>query len=543
MLLVNDKGELTHLEVLVFGAAHVGKTALINSFLNSSQPSPNYDPTIEEQHCFYYNKIVLSIQDVGGHPFYSAIWSSAILAADAFLLVYDVGEKRSFDLIWPLYKQIIQLKLTRNVPILLVGNMVDTIVNTRQRQVSSEKAQNFAKILNIPSLETTAKAPHSVSHCFKTLIELAKKTTINLVKEDLVELSYSRRNDVNNLNQSKSVPLLSTTLSSNNSTLVSNSSHSSSENIPRSISKTSKTSLLENEDSNESGKKLNLETEEKNFLNKNHESSIFSFADKTTLEREEKKSENSTAIPTSTIERNKVAKGSFMLEPLPPPAKNSIRGRRDVVFSNWKKFKNKKESDVLDSRLNNQNNTLDKSDFNFLHEIKDSGVFLKSHINLNYAGNQKKINNSKSDLKIRTNLSNIKENIMQNEDYETPQEKELDFEQRLINKSTKAKMIMNLSNSFNSIEEDIVDSIQQESCQYNNKYVANDHSDERNLRNIEENGIYFDEEEEKDFFSSSPIIAEKAYTSNTDLVPGGEQKAKFSIKKMKSLQFIFNKKK
>ncbi|KAJ3411710.1 hypothetical protein HDV05_001820 [Chytridiales sp. JEL 0842] len=161
-------------------------TASSSSFSSTSSSSSQLDSIsalIQEfttQEIYNQNKqrIILTLIDVGGHPLYSHLWPSVIRAADAIMLCYDVADKRSFDAMWGYYRMVIDVRRgaslgsveVGSVPCLLVGNMVDTI-SKRPRQVTPDMARSLAKILCAPVLETTARAPQSVSHCFRTLID------------------------------------------------------------------------------------------------------------------------------------------------------------------------------------------------------------------------------------------------------------------------------------------------------------------------------------------------------------------------------------
>ncbi|KAJ3108573.1 hypothetical protein HDU97_000855 [Phlyctochytrium planicorne] len=140
--------------------------------------SPTYDPDyIDEETRQNRQRVVLTVLEVGGHACYASLWSSAARAADAVMLVYDVGEKRSFDALWSLVKIVSEAKRAtpREIPFLLVGTMVDTIGRTRPRQVSHQTALSFSRILHIPHAETSARASKSVTHCFRTMIEVAQE--------------------------------------------------------------------------------------------------------------------------------------------------------------------------------------------------------------------------------------------------------------------------------------------------------------------------------------------------------------------------------
>ncbi|KAJ3005673.1 hypothetical protein HKX48_000557 [Thoreauomyces humboldtii] len=129
-------------------------------------------------------RIILTLSDVGGHPFYGAIWPSAIAAADAFVLVYDVGNKQSFESVFSFYKQIHETKCARpgTLPIMLLGNMVDNVtsdpllvtLDKRLRQVTRDMGESMAKLLNVAFNETTTMAPKSVTHCFHQLLDIAQ---------------------------------------------------------------------------------------------------------------------------------------------------------------------------------------------------------------------------------------------------------------------------------------------------------------------------------------------------------------------------------
>lgn len=250
MLLLDDNGNITHLNILLLGPAHVGKTCLRSAFLKGATFGSSkvrtrgpwqgvYDPTIEDSHTIQYilpatsnpgptspispveslssnstlsddllpdaqviteedlwqkrrgQRIILTISDVGGHPFYGTIWQSAIAAADAFMLVYDVGSRQSFDAMWGFYRQVVETKWARpaDIPIIMLGNMVDNVTSDPQvtfhdkrlRQVTRDMGQSFADLLRIPFTETTVMAPQSVAHCFRQLITIAQKQASKVV--------------------------------------------------------------------------------------------------------------------------------------------------------------------------------------------------------------------------------------------------------------------------------------------------------------------------------------------------------------------------
>ncbi|KAJ3111486.1 Ras- protein Rab-39A [Phlyctochytrium bullatum] len=122
-------------------------------------------------------QVVLTVVEVGGAPCCMPLWGSASRDADAVLLVYDVTNRKSFDVLWHLVKKVAeaQNRLPKEIPFLLVGTCVDTVGRGRVRQVPMKTAHSFAKLLGIPCMETTARASRSVRHCFRALIYLAQE--------------------------------------------------------------------------------------------------------------------------------------------------------------------------------------------------------------------------------------------------------------------------------------------------------------------------------------------------------------------------------
>ncbi|OUM57960.1 hypothetical protein PIROE2DRAFT_48332, partial [Piromyces sp. E2] len=119
--------------------------------------------------------INLTVTEVGGAEEFSSLLPTAIEKADAFMFVYDVGNEKSFHNIWNYFKKVVETKLERpkDIPMILVGSMVDTIVkymaNSRDREVTTEEGRLFSNLTNMPFFESSAKAPKVVTSCFKKL--------------------------------------------------------------------------------------------------------------------------------------------------------------------------------------------------------------------------------------------------------------------------------------------------------------------------------------------------------------------------------------
>jgi len=157
-------------KLVVVGGGGVGKSALTIQFIQSHFVD-EYDPTIEDS----YRKQVaiddevalLDILDTAGQEEYSAMREQYMRTGEGFLLVYSVTERESYNELLTFFQQILRVKETEEVPILLVGNKSDL---TEERSVSFEEGEKLAKQFNCEFLETSAKQGINVDRAFFDLV-------------------------------------------------------------------------------------------------------------------------------------------------------------------------------------------------------------------------------------------------------------------------------------------------------------------------------------------------------------------------------------
>jgi len=90
----------------------------------------------------------------------------------AFLIVYSVTDRKSFDEIPKFHAQVLRVKDRDNYPMLLVANKVDLI---HQRKVTEEQGREMADKLKIPYIETSAKDPPlNVEAAFHQIVRIAR---------------------------------------------------------------------------------------------------------------------------------------------------------------------------------------------------------------------------------------------------------------------------------------------------------------------------------------------------------------------------------
>jgi len=84
-----------------------------------------------------------------------------------FLIVYSITSFQTFMDIKSMRDQIVRVKGTEKVPVVLVGNKADL---HHQREVTTEEGQNLASTWNCSFLETSAKTTKNVNNIFIDIV-------------------------------------------------------------------------------------------------------------------------------------------------------------------------------------------------------------------------------------------------------------------------------------------------------------------------------------------------------------------------------------
>lgn len=152
--------------MVVLGSGGVGKSALTVKFVSGTFVD-RYDPTIED---FYRKEIevdgqpsVLEILDTAGTEQFASMRDLYIKNGQGFVIVYSITSFQTFMDIKSMRDQIVRVKGTEKVPVVLVGNKADL---SHQREVSTEEGQALAQMWNCSFLETSAKTTKNVNNVF-----------------------------------------------------------------------------------------------------------------------------------------------------------------------------------------------------------------------------------------------------------------------------------------------------------------------------------------------------------------------------------------
>lgn len=130
-------------KLAVFGRAGVGKSAIVVRFL-TKRFIWEYDPTLEStyRHQATIDDEVISMEilDTAGQEDIVQR-ESHMRWAEAFILVYDITDRISFEEVISLKNFLDEIKKPKNVTLILVGNKADL---DHSRQVATEEGEKVA---------------------------------------------------------------------------------------------------------------------------------------------------------------------------------------------------------------------------------------------------------------------------------------------------------------------------------------------------------------------------------------------------------------
>lgn len=162
-------------KIAVCGGGGVGKSCLTIQFVQN-QFVETWDPTIEDS----YNKqiklthngtehnIMLNILDTAGQEEYKALRDEYMRAADAFLMVFDVTNQKTFSELEQFRTQIQRSKDTDFPPIVIVGNKADLPEDLKV--VSKKEAEALCAKWKIKYIEASAKTRKNIDESFHQLV-------------------------------------------------------------------------------------------------------------------------------------------------------------------------------------------------------------------------------------------------------------------------------------------------------------------------------------------------------------------------------------
>ena len=163
-------------KLVVLGSGGVGKSAITVQFVQGIFVE-KYDPTIEDS----YRKLVevdndqymLEILDTAGTEQFTAMRDLYMKNGQGFVLCYSIIAQSTFNDLPDLREQILRVKDTDKVPMVLVGNKCDL---ADQRVITTEQGEALASKFGCKFLEASAKTKVNVEQIFYDLVRQINAT-------------------------------------------------------------------------------------------------------------------------------------------------------------------------------------------------------------------------------------------------------------------------------------------------------------------------------------------------------------------------------
>eukprot|EP00483_Globobulimina_turgida_P002588 UN02592 len=180
------------LKVIILGESGVGKTALLNHYVNN-QFIETHKATIGAD---FMTKeieiddklITLQMWDTAGQERFKSLGNSFYRGADAAVLVYDLTVQETFQKIDEWRTNFLDLSNEKpsEFPILLLGNKYDLAGN--QRAVQASAGSDYAQRENMIFFETSAVNGHNIKEAVRDIAAKAcARNTAPIFSADVIK--------------------------------------------------------------------------------------------------------------------------------------------------------------------------------------------------------------------------------------------------------------------------------------------------------------------------------------------------------------------
>ena len=166
----------TVIPLMLLGDSQVGKTSLTlyltkNKFDDSILTTLGKESYMHQINLHGYD-LKMKIWDTAGQERFKSMSVNVIKTVEGLILVYSIANRQTFENLGTWLKQLDEVTDMSKKPIVIVGNKCDL---EKERQVSFEEGENYAKNLGYPFYETSAKNGTKVNEAFNDIFELLYK--------------------------------------------------------------------------------------------------------------------------------------------------------------------------------------------------------------------------------------------------------------------------------------------------------------------------------------------------------------------------------
>ena len=182
-------------KLLLLGESNVGKTSIILRYIENLFNESNTSTCGIDVKCKYVTcenkKIRLDIWDTAGQERFRGLTKNYFRGAHAFILVYDITNKDSFDKLKNWIKDAKEkIEDDKSYKMAVVGNKKDC---DKKREVSFQTLKEFGESNDVIFSEVSARTGEGIEQLFNDFIkELLKNRNIGIYKNDEVdERTYS----------------------------------------------------------------------------------------------------------------------------------------------------------------------------------------------------------------------------------------------------------------------------------------------------------------------------------------------------------------
>ena len=166
--------DLKEIKIIVLGSSKVGKTSLLKRYFKN-EFDESFLSTIGIEFTTQYfkfddEKVRVDYIDTAGQETFRAISANYIKKADGVILIFDITERSSFELINMWVDEINKNNNINNIGKILLGNKIDL---EEQREVEIDEGENLASNIKCKYMEVSAKTGDNVTNAME---EIAKNS-------------------------------------------------------------------------------------------------------------------------------------------------------------------------------------------------------------------------------------------------------------------------------------------------------------------------------------------------------------------------------